>query len=202
MSRSRGSKFDKASGKNHDDDVRSEDNERAAKSADAVDAQSEPFLNSPAVGVDNSFSVPRDSFESGPDAREFGMNADDGEASSMPDEPLSFPDPEVFNSYPVEVQRKIMEWTDRDIKARRDDESRRRDELMRAEVARERMKQVVPAVVIILAIACAAVTGVITANPLFSAAFLVIPLTVIIGGFVLDKRSSSKVSNNRNHRRM
>ena len=77
-------------------------------------------------------------------------------------EPVAFPDPEVFNAYPVEVQRKIVEWTDRDIKARRDDESRRKDEIMRAKPARERARQAIPAAIIILAIVCAAITGVVT----------------------------------------
>lgn len=35
---------------------------------------------------------------------------------------LLLPHPDVFNAYPPEVQRKIMEWADRDVRARRDDE--------------------------------------------------------------------------------
>ena len=89
------------------------------------------------------------------------------------------PAPEVFNAYPPEVQRKIMEWRDRDVRARRDDESRRRDELMRAKVEQERRSQVLPVIVIVFAIICGTVSGIATGNPLFPIAFLIVPLAVI-----------------------
>ena len=82
------------------------------------------------------------------------------------------PHPDVFNAYPPEIQRKIMEWVDRDVKARRDDESRRQDELMRAEVESNRRKQMFPTIITVLALVCAAVTGVVTQNPLFPLVFL------------------------------
>lgn len=57
---------------------------------------------------------------------------------------LLLPHPDVFNAYPPEVQRKIMEWADRDVRARRDDESLRQDALIRAQAARERTIMAVP----------------------------------------------------------
>lgn len=98
--------------------------------------------------------------------------SEDGEYGKLPH-------PDVFNAYPPEVQRKIMEWTDRDVKARRDDESRRRDEIMRAEVERNRRRQMFPTIITVIALACAAVTGVVTQNPLFPLVFLLVPLAVI-----------------------
>ena len=91
------------------------------------------------------------------------------------------PHPDVFNAYPPEIQRKIMEWTDRDVKARRDDESRRQDDAMRAEIERVRRGQMVPAIITVLALVCGAVTGIVTANPLFALVFMLVPLAVIAG---------------------
>lgn len=114
--------------------------------------------------------------------------SEDGEYGKLPH-------PDVFNAYPPEVQRKIMEWTDRDVKARRDDESRRRDEVMRAEVDRDRRRQMFPTIITVLALACAAVTGVVTQNPLFPLVFLLVPLAVIAARVAGDGDSGS-----RNHR--
>lgn len=102
------------------------------------------------------------------------------------------PLPEVFNAYPPEVQRKIMEWTDRDVKARRDDESRRKDELVRASIERERRRQTLPVIIIVVAVICGAILGFVTQNPWFSAAFLVIPIAVIVALFVSNNVSSNR----------
>ena len=169
---------------------------------DSSSSRETSFLDGPAVGVDNSFNWTHELTDED-DSQ--GSNDDfesDEESSAAPGSSVVFPDPDIFNAYPIEVQRKIMEWTDRDIKARRDDESRRKDELMRAKIARERMRQIVPAVVIILAIACAAVTGVITRNPLFSAAFLIIPLVIIIGEIIFGKKSNKRKASMRNNHRI
>ena len=104
----------------------------------------------------------------------------------------SLPHPEIFNAYPVEVQRKIIEWTDRDVKARRDDESRRQDELMRAKVERDRRKQSIPAIIAVLAIIAGAVVGIVTANPMFSVVFVAIALAVVIGRIATEFRPASK----------
>ena len=117
--------------------------------------------------------------------------AADGDYSALP-----YPD--EFNAYPIEVQRKLIEWTDRDVKARRDDESRRKDELMRAEVERERRQQVIPAVLVVVALVCGAVTGILTKNPVFSIAFLVVPLAVVaavLAGADREKRQGDKDRN-------
>lgn len=106
----------------------------------------------------------------------------------------SLPHPDVFNAYPTEVQRKIMEWTDRDVKARRDDESRRQDELMRAKVERDRRKQSIPAIIAALAIVCGAVTGIVTRDPMFSAVFVAIALAVVIGRIATEYRPPNKDS--------
>lgn len=101
----------------------------------------------------------------------------------------AFPLPEVFNAYPPEVQRKIMEWTDRDVKARRDDESRRQDEMMRAMVDRNRRNQSIPAIIIVLALVCGAITSIVTANPLFALVFMIVPVVVIVARVVTDDGS-------------
>lgn len=106
----------------------------------------------------------------------------------------ALPSPEVFNAYPPEVQRKIMEWTDRDVKARRDDESRRQDELMRARVDHARRKESFPVIIMVLAIVCGAVTGIVTGNPLFVLVFMIIPVVVIVARIVTDDGSANSSS--------
>ena len=96
------------------------------------------------------------------------------------------PHPDVFNAYPIEVQRKIIEWTDRDVKARRDDESRRQDALASAKAERDRMREMLPTIIIVLSILCGAVAGIVTANPAFPLAFLLVPLAVIVARVVTD----------------
>lgn len=93
---------------------------------------------------------------------------------------LLLPHPDVFNAYPPEVQRKIMEWADRDVRARRDDESLRQDALIRAQASRERMVMAVPVAIIILCIVCATITGMFTKSAVFAVAFLVVAIAVIM----------------------
>lgn len=100
---------------------------------------------------------------------------------------LLLPHPDVFNAYPPEVQRKIMEWADRDVRARRDDESLRQDALIRAQAARERMVMAVPVAIIILCIVCAAVTGLYTKSAVFAVAFLVVAVAVILALYFTRK---------------
>lgn len=100
---------------------------------------------------------------------------------------LLLPHPDIFNSYPPEVQRKIMEWADRDVRARRDDESLRQDALVRARAARERTAVTVPVAIIILCIVCAAVTGIATHSALFVIAFLAIALAIILSVYFTKK---------------
>ncbi|WP_251197721.1 hypothetical protein [Anaerotardibacter muris] len=100
---------------------------------------------------------------------------------------LLLPHPDIFNSYPPEVQRKIMEWADRDVRARRDDESLRQDALVRARASRERTAVTVPVAIIILCIVCAAVTGIVTRSALFVIAFLAIALAIILSVYFTKK---------------
>lgn len=100
---------------------------------------------------------------------------------------LLLPHPDVFNAYPPEVQRKIMEWADRDVRARRDDESLRQDALVRAQAARERMIMAVPVAIIILCIVCAAITGLYTKSAVFAVAFLVVAVAVILALYFTRK---------------
>lgn len=145
-----------------------------------------------AVGVDRSLgnfaeymnhnadAVPMGEGESEEDARpDFAKNTYT-EPFEFEDGSVSLPSPEIFNAYPPEVQRKIMEWTDRDFRARREDESRRQDAILRANIARDRSKTIVPVLIIVLAIVCALVTGIYTRNAIFSIAFLVVAVVVII----------------------
>ena len=160
--------------------------------------------------IDDTFSavspIDADPDLSGYDASVMGGFEDKGlfELESMETflgtdtEYASLPLPEVFNEYPPEVQRKIMEWTDRDVKARRDDESRRQDEYMRAKVAHDRMKQNIPAMIIVLALLCGAVTSVITGNPLFALVFMIVPIVVVVAYIVTDDGTRDKSGRRRN----
>lgn len=100
---------------------------------------------------------------------------------------LLLPHPDVFNAYPPEVQRKIMEWADRDVRARRDDESLRQDALIRAQASRERMVVAVPVAIIILCIVCATITGMFTKSAVFAVAFLVVAIAVIMALYFTRK---------------
>lgn len=100
---------------------------------------------------------------------------------------LLLPHPDVFNAYPPEVQRKIMEWADRDVRARRDDESLRQDALIRAQASRERMVMTVPVAIIILCIVCATITGMFTKSAVFAVAFLVVAIAVIMALYFTRK---------------
>lgn len=100
---------------------------------------------------------------------------------------LLLPHPDVFNAYPPEVQRKIMEWADRDVRARRDDESLRQDALIRAQASRERMVMAVPVAIIILCIVCATITGMFTKSAVFAVAFLVVAIAVIMALYFTRK---------------
>lgn len=112
----------------------------------------------------------------------------------------ALPHPDVFNAYPAEVQRKIMEWTDRDVKARRDDESRRQDELTRSRVERERRSQSFPTVIVVVAILCGAVTGIVTQNPVFTLAFILVPIAVIVARLVGDELWGGKRRDPNDHK--
>ncbi|CDD60453.1 putative uncharacterized protein [Eggerthella sp. CAG:298] len=100
---------------------------------------------------------------------------------------LLLPHPDVFNAYPPEVQRKIMEWADRDVRARRDDESLRQDALIRAQAARERTIMAVPVAIIILCIVCATITGMFTKSAVFAVTFLVVAIVVIMALYFTRK---------------
>lgn len=100
---------------------------------------------------------------------------------------LLLPHPDVFNAYPPEVQRKIMEWADRDVRARRDDESLRQDALIRAQAARERTIMAVPVAIVILCIVCATITGMYTKSAVFAVAFLVVAIAVIMALYFTRK---------------
>ena len=100
---------------------------------------------------------------------------------------LLLPHPDVFNAYPPEVQRKIMEWADRDVRARRDDESLRQDALIRAQAARERTIMAVPVAIIVLCIVCATITGMFTKSAVFAVAFLVVAIAVFMALYFTRK---------------
>ena len=144
------------------------------------------FVQGPAVGVDRTLGNYPELFRH--DVENDDLDICDEPLTKEPfefeDGCVSLPHPDVFNSYPPEVQRKIMEWTDRDIRARRDDESRRQDAILRANIARDKTRMAVPVVIVILSIVCAAITGLYTKNALFVIAFLVVALVVIVAIFV------------------
>lgn len=144
------------------------------------------YVQGPAVGVDRTLGNFADYLHHDNEGQ--APAACDGPITREPfefeDGCVSLPHPDVFNSYPPEVQRKIMEWTDRDIRARRDDESRRQDAVLRANIAREKTKMAVPVAIIILSIVCAAITGLYTQNAVFVIAFLVVAVVVIVAIFM------------------
>mgnify|MGYP003289085197 FL=1 len=144
------------------------------------------FTPGPVVGVDRTIGGYPEFLRQ--DAEEESSDACDGPITREPFEfeggCVSLPHPDVFNSYPPEVQRKIMEWTDRDIRARRDDESRRQDAILRANIAREKTKMGVPVAIVILSIICAAITGLYTRDAAFVIAFLTVAVVVIVVIFV------------------
>lgn len=161
--------------------------DRTAKRVDTVE-------DGPASGVDSSMKNYSDIF--GDMYSESTSYQDDlaelRRSIEEKDGRVSFPEPDVFNAYPPEVQRKIMEWVDRDVKTRREDESRRQDEMVRATISRERTKTVVPVAIIIISIFCAALTGIVTGNPVFAIAFLVVPIAVIIAVLVMSRHAGEK----------
>lgn len=153
---------------------------------DPSESDASSFAQGPVVGVDRTLGNYSDLFrhEAEDDTLDDCDDALTSEPFEFEDGCVSLPHPDVFNSYPPEVQRKIMEWTDRDIRARRDDESRRQDAILRANIARDKTRMAVPVVIIIMSILCAAITGLYTKNALFVIAFLVVALVVIIALFV------------------
>lgn len=168
-------------------------------------SQPTPAHGFPAVSVDGSFADSQDRFNGGASVKQDDTANYDflwestetkrsakGEAGTTTvvesdTDYLLLPHPDVFNAYPPEVQRKIMEWADRDVRARRDDESLRQDALIRAQSARERMVMVVPVAIIILCIVCAAVTGLYTKSAVFAVAFLVVAVAVILALYFTRK---------------
>lgn len=142
---------------------------------DPVADASGDFAGEPAVGVDRALHGFPGFARQDADGI---LDSDEGPLTYDPiefeDGCVSLPHPDVFNSYPPEVQRKIMEWTDRDIRARRDDESRRQDAILRANIARSKTKMAVPVAIVILSIVCAAITGLYTKSALFVIAFLAV----------------------------
>lgn len=150
-----------------------------------MEAETPDFENGSAVGVDNSYGSYTSMFERTHVDDTF--DEDDPyeyQLFGMDDEYATLPRPEVFAAYPPEVQRKILEWTDRDFRARREDESRRRDEMMRARMSRDNTRIAIPVAIVILGILCAAITGVMTKNAFIVVAFLIIPLAIVIAAIV------------------
>lgn len=83
---------------------------------DPVADASGDFAGEPAVGVDRALHGFPGFARQDADGI---LDSDEGPLTYDPiefeDGCVSLPHPDVFNSYPPEVQRKIMEWTDRDI---------------------------------------------------------------------------------------
>jgi hypothetical protein len=100
---------------------------------------------------------------------------------------LLLPHPDIFNAYPPEVQRKIIEWADRDVRARRDDESRRQDALVQSRVAEKRAAIAIPVVLIVLCIICATLTGILMKSAAFAIAFLIIAFAIILAVYFTRK---------------
>lgn len=162
-----------------------------------IGVDEDPFAQAPAVGVSNSFDNFSDAFgqPDAPDAPDAFEDEDaDYEYQLFSDEEHygKLPRPDIFAAYPAEVQRKILEWTDRDVRARRDDESRRQDMVLRERLDRDRWRILIPVLIIVLGMLCAAIVGVMTKRALITIAFLVIPVAVIIAYIVRASKSKGR----------
>ena len=105
------------------------------------------------------------------------------------------PHPKSFNAYNAEAQRMILDCADRQTRAVFDDESKRQDKLVEAEIRQGLVGQMLSAFVILASITASAVAGIMTGNAVMSGAFLVLPFTTIIGQLfrpVLSGRGKQK----------
>lgn len=91
------------------------------------------------------------------------------------------PPPKSFNAYSPDAQRMILDWADRQTRAVFNDESKRQDRLVEAEIRQGVVGQGLSAFVILASIAASVVVGIMTGNATMSGAFLVLPFTTIIG---------------------
>lgn len=90
------------------------------------------------------------------------------------------PHPKSFNAYNAEAQRMILDCADRQTRAVFDDESKRQDKLVEAEIRQGLVGQVLSASVILTSIAASVVVGIMTGDAKMSGAFLVLPFATII----------------------
>lgn len=75
------------------------------------------------------------------------------------------PDPKTLKEYPAEVQRKIIDWHEREVKAAFDDESVRQDKLVDAQISQSLLAKWLSFGIDILVIGGALLAFVITNNP-------------------------------------
>ena len=73
-----------------------------------------------------------------------------------------------------------------------DDESRRQDKLVEAEIRQGRNGQIASTAIMILALLLAAIVGIVTSNAVMSGAFLVLPFATIIGNLFKPVASTRK----------
>lgn len=173
-------------------DERPDFGDRSGFDRSPIGVDEDPYAQGSAVGVSASFGNFSDMFgQTGDDGYE-DEDTYDYRLFSDAEQYGQLPRPEVFAAYPTEVQRKILEWTDRDVRARRDDESQRQDMILRARFERERWRIVIPVLIIVLGMLCAAIVGVMTKRALITVAFLVIPVVVIIACIVRAGKSRRK----------
>ncbi len=102
------------------------------------------------------------------------------------------PTPGSLGQYDRNVQEKIVEWADRKVAAVYDDESRRQDKLVEAEIRQGRNGQIASTAIMILALLLAAIVGIVTSNAVMSGAFLVLPFATIIGNLFKPVASTRK----------
>ena len=78
----------------------------------------------------------------------------------------------------------ILDCADRQTRAVFDDESKRQDKPVEAEIRQGLVGQMLSAFVILASITASAVAGIMTGNAAMSGAFLILPFTTIIGQLV------------------
>lgn len=94
------------------------------------------------------------------------------------------PDADELDKYPLEIRNKIIEWHDREVKAVFDDESKRQDKLVDAEVNQGNIKQWLSFVVELLLIAGPLVAFYFIRDPSVFWAYTILGANVIGNVFI------------------
>lgn len=98
---------------------------------------------------------------------------------------------EDLNQYKPEVQSKIIEWADAQIKANVVDESIRQNKLVDGELSQAKYGQVFSTIIMLVLVICAVVAVYITNNPWAATPFLAVQFFTIGANWLRPIRSKS-----------